>query len=184
MSIVRFATANAVFEMFPFARQKIATAPTDDPPLDFARNLIEKDKPAEAMAFCSYLLPRREAVWWACKSVRAQLGDGSGRDLACLEAAEAWVKEPDFEHRALAEAAGERADPNDELTWLARAAAWSGGALAIGNGARIAPPPELTPHAAQVAILLSLRYLKPAQQNLRLQACVEEGIKLAETGLQ
>ncbi len=181
MPEIRFATAQALFETFHQAPYAISVAPTDQPPLDFLRGLVSAGKLKDAVAFCGYLLPRREAVWWACRSVRALATEKD--DAACLLAAEAWVRDPDHQHRLAAEEAAARADRNVAATWLALAAAWSGGVVKMGAMQPIAPPPELTAHAARVAILLGARHLAPAQQAPRLRACIEDGAMLAETGL-
>jgi hypothetical protein len=182
-----------LFETFPMARTLISSEPTDEFPLDHLRSLAAKGKLDDAVTFCAYLLPRREAVWWACRSVRALLGSAPTRNAGCLQAAEAWVQEPDSQHRQAAEDSGSRADRDSPLTWLALAAAWSGGVVSIGGSPRIAPPPELTAHAVRVAILLTARQANPPEstapqntppeRNPRLRACIEDGISLAESGL-
>lgn len=183
MSRIRFATARDVFDSFSQAPSMIAAPPTDEAPLDFLRNLVSKRRFEDAVTFCGYLLPRREAVWWACRSVRAITANmGSGKTDG-LKLAEAWVHDPSAQNRKEAEDFASLADKNDPMTWLASAAAWSGGAVSIGRASAIAPPPELTPHAARIAIMLSTRGLKPEERNARLTACVEDGAKLAETGL-
>jgi hypothetical protein len=193
MSRVRFATARDVFEAFPMAGTLISSERTDEFPLDYLRNLVAKGKIDDAITFCAYLLPRREAVWWACRTVRALLGDGPTRNAGCLQVAEAWVQEPDEQHREAAQDAGSRSDRNSPVTWLALAAAWSGGVISIDGSPRVAPPPQLTAHAVRVAILLSARQTIPpessAQQDTspqrspRLRASIEDGISLAENGL-
>ena len=74
MSLVRFATAQAVFETFPELSQKIDASPSEQPPINFLRGMISAGKLEDAVTFCAYLLPRREAVWWACRSARSAPG--------------------------------------------------------------------------------------------------------------
>ena len=38
------------------------------------RYVLATGKIEDAVTFCSFLLPRREAVWWACRSARAPSG--------------------------------------------------------------------------------------------------------------
>src|SRR5258708_13465060 len=95
MSAVRFATARALFETFPEVSEQIKVAPTDQFPVEFLKDLVSKDKLDEAVAFCAYLLPRREAVWWACTCARASLGEIPQDRGACLLAADRWVYQPD-----------------------------------------------------------------------------------------
>jgi hypothetical protein len=194
MSRVRFATARDLFETFPMAGTLISSPPTDELPLDYLRSLVAKGKIDDAVTFCAYLLPRREAVWWACRSVRALLGNSQTHNADCVRAAEAWVQEPDQEHQEAAQDVGTRSDRNSPLTWLAFAAAWSGGVVSIEGSPRIVPPPQLTAHAVRVAILLSARQtmppesdagqqVMPPERSPRLRACIGDGISLAESGL-
>ncbi len=184
MSQLRFATARDVFDAFTLAPSSIGAKPTDEPPLDFLRGLVSKGKLDDAIAFCGYLLPRREAVWWGCRSVRTLLPDADKTKSSGLSVAETWVRDPSADNRKAAEQVSDDADRNDPLTWLALAAAWSGGAISIGGMPPFAPPPELTAHAARVAILLGARMLTPTERAARLRACVDDGANLAETGLR
>jgi len=184
MPEVRFATARDLFDSFTLARSSIKAAPTEEPPLAFLRDLLAKEKIDDALFFCAYLLPRREAVWWGCRSVRALKGNELDANARGLVLAEAWVREPDAERRRAAADFGQSGSPDDPMIWLARAAAWSGGAVIMGETtAAFAPPPELTPHAACVAILLSAAPLSPADRRAKLIACIEDGIRLAASGL-
>ncbi len=183
MSRIRFATTQALFEAFPEVSQKTKTAPTDQPPLDFLKALWSAGKLPDAVTFCAYLLPRREAVWWACGSVRVLSGDIAGDEAAGLLAAEAWVYQPDDDHRLLALEIGTDGDSNDPFTWLALAAGWSGGYRTAAANQQVPIPPYMTARAARIAVLISAAKTGGAERATRLQACIAEGIKLAETGL-
>jgi hypothetical protein len=183
MSRIRFVTAQALFEAFPEASKDIEAKPTDQPPIDFMRRLTSQGGLKDAVAFCAYLLPRREAVWWACGCARALVGDIPKDRARCLLAAEAWVDDPSDEQRQAALELGKQGDSNDPLTWAALAAGWSGGSLASFEQFTLPVPPYMTARAARIAVVLSAHYLKPEERSGRLKACIEEGIKLAETGL-
>lgn len=184
MSRVRFATARALFETFPPSVTGIAAAPTDEPPVTFLRKLADAAKFQDGVAFCAYLLPRREAVWWACGCARTLLGDIAQARAACLLAAEAWVYEPDDAHRQAALQLGTKSDSNDPLTWLALAAGWSGGMLSSNPQVPAPVPPYMTARAARVAIELCAHFAKKKTEfPTQLRACIAEGIKLAENGL-
>jgi hypothetical protein len=183
MSRVRFATARALYETFPEVAEQIKIAPTDQFPIEFLKNLVSKGKLDEAVAFCAYLLPRREAVWWACTCARASLGEIPRDRGACVLAAEAWVYDPDDAHRKAALEIGAASDSNDPLTWLALAAGWSGGLLVTFPSLPVPVPTYMTARAARIAVLLSAAKAGKDQRPARLQACIEDGIKLAETGL-
>jgi len=183
MSRVRFATARALFETFPTTVTKLKVEPTDDAPVGFLENLSAQEKFEDAVTFCAYLLPRREAVWWACGCAKAFLDEIPPGGAASLRAAEAWVREPNEERRSRALDVGTRADSNDGLTWLALAAGWAGGMLSSNPKAPVPVPQYMTPRAARIAILLSARGIKASERSSLMRSRIAEGIKLAETGL-
>ena len=154
-SRLRFTSARQIFDTFQSASDDIATPPANEAPLDFARKLARSSRPIEAVAFCAYLLPRREAVWWACQCVRAIQGDQAGADLA-LKAAEAWVREPEEATRRAALDLGASENRRAPTTWLARAAGWSGGDMAAAGLAPTPAPPHLTAKAVLAAIVLAM----------------------------
>src|SRR5260370_22830721 len=129
MSLVRFATAEALFETFPELSQKISAKPSEQFPTKFLQTLVAAGQIEDAVTFCAYLLPRREAAWWACRSARASSGHFAEDRAAALLAAEAWVKEPDDERRQAALELGTRGHCDDAPTWVAFAAGWAGGVL-------------------------------------------------------
>jgi hypothetical protein len=183
MSRIRFATAQALFEAFPEVAQKIATAPSDQTPIVFLTRLCSDGKVADAVTFCAYLLPRREAVWWACGCARRLLGDLPKDAALGLLAAEAWVYQPDDDRRQAALDFGVRGDRNDALTWLALAAGWSGGFLKSSLNRQNPVPPYMTARAARIAVLFSASKVGGDERTRRLRTCIAEGIKLAENGL-
>jgi hypothetical protein len=183
MSRVRFATTEALFEAFPELSQKTDVKPNDQFPIDYIKGLTVVGKVEDAVTLCAYLLPRREAVWWACGCVRDLLGDIPQARAAGLLAAEAWVTEPDDDHRRAALEIGTTGDSNDPVTWLALAAGWTGGLLVSNPKRQVAVPQHMTARATRVAVLISALAVKRDLRADRLASCVAEGIKLAEDGL-
>jgi Family of unknown function (DUF6931) len=179
--MVRFETPQALFEVFPEARTFIRVEPSEEPSLQFLRKLATNGKLEDAVTFCSYILRRRDAVWWACRSIRAFLGEPilAKFDQQPLALAEAWVQQPEEERRLAAQQAASRGDPDSPTTWVANSAAWAGGAYSVGNIAPIAPPQQLTAHAATVAILLCSRRIGMPKSGIILRACIAEGAELA-----
>jgi Family of unknown function (DUF6931) len=183
MSRVRFATVRALFETFPEVAKQIGAAPTDQTPTEFLRGLASKGKLDEAVTVCAYLLPRREAVWWACGCARALLDEIPPDRWEGLLAAESWVQTPDDEHRTAALDIANKSDRNHPLTWLAFAAGWSSGSLVAFPEVKAPVPPYMTARTARIAILLSAAKLGKVEREIRLRSCIAEGIKIAETGL-
>jgi hypothetical protein len=183
MSRLRFTTAEAVFQHFPSARDRISATPTKASPLDFLRSLIFGGEIEDALSFCCYLLARREVVAWGCRSVRVLLGEPSSSKDDALLAAEAWAQAPDENRWTTAHEVANRSDRQAATTWLALAAAWSGGSVLREGLNPVPPPPQLTAQATRTAILLAARSPKPSERAKRLKACVEDAIRIAENGL-
>jgi hypothetical protein len=179
MSLLRFATAQALFETFPELSQKMSSRPNEQCPTKFLKGLLVAGKNEDAVTFCSYLLPRREAVWWACGCARSSLGR-IAEDAPALLAAEAWVREPDDARRQAALELGTGGHTDDPLTWIALAAGWTGGFLVSGAQHAIPMPQYMTARAARTAILISVLRIPRDQRPAHLQACVAAGIRLAE----
>ena len=72
-------------------------------PEAFIEELARAGQVLDAVKVLAYSLPRREAVWWACKCV-PDMQDVSGNksELLCLDAAEKWVYDPVDDRRLAA----------------------------------------------------------------------------------
>jgi hypothetical protein len=179
-SRIRFATARSVFEAFDDLRHG-APAPADEcAPLEYVSQLLASRRPADAIAFLAYLLPRREAVWWALQCVSAILGQRA--NTAALRAAEEWVRAPDEERRRAALDIGKVGDQRIATTWLALAAGWSGGSLIGAEHAPVLPPPSSCAKAANAAIVLAVCAVEQPAIPAWISACAEAGMRFAEGG--
>jgi hypothetical protein len=176
---VRFATAREVFETFPSANDDIRAAPTDEAPLAFARSLAAGPTPEDALSFCAYVLPRREAVWWSCQCVRSLNPTLTESETLALLAAEDWVREPEDERRRAAMRVGMQGNRNVAATWLALAAAWSGGTMTAGENAVLCAP-HLTARAVRIAVLTALARIGARDRASQIRACLEGAIRLAD----
>jgi len=183
MTVLRFATARALFDAFPELWEKVRAQPTEQSPVDFLKALSSANKLTDAVTFCAFLLPRREAVWWACRCVRALANEVVAAREPGLLAAEAWVQDPGDQQRRAALDIGTKGDSSNPATWLALAAGWSGGFQAFSPNRQIPVPQHLTPRAARIAVLTSQQKLRmPGRQDC-LRDCIADGVKLAEAGL-
>ncbi len=179
-SRIRFAAAGAVFEAFPDLALVTEPPPGEAGALDHARALLASPRPSDAIIFLAHLLPRREAVWWAVQCVRAMLGAAAEDDA--LNAADAWVRDPEEDRRRAALAAAEAARPRAPTTWLAFAAGWSGGSLSAPDSDPARPPPSACAMAANAAVMLAATRGDPAGVGRRILACGEAGVRFAEGG--
>jgi hypothetical protein len=183
MPQIRFSTARSLLEAFPELSKKLTVAATDEAPLDFLRKLSAQAKFEDGVTFCAHLLPRREAVWWACGAVKASSNDAAQAQSDGFLAAQKWVYDPSEENRLAALETGNKSDKAKPATWLALGAGWSGGMLSSHPKAPVPMPHYLTARAAHIAILLNAQPIGAAERAGSLQACITEGIKLAKTGL-
>jgi len=182
MPPIRFAIARALLDSFPELSKQLTVAPTDEAPLDFLRKLSAQEKFEDGVTFCAHLLPRREAVWLACGTIKVSSKDSQSQNEGFL-AAQKWVYDPNEENRLAALETGNKCDKAKPSTWLALGAGWSGGMLSSHPKAPVPMPHYLTPRAARIAILLNAQPIPAVERAAGLRACITEGIKLAETGL-
>jgi hypothetical protein len=180
-SRIRFATARNIFEAFP-SLKRFAAPPADDcAPLDYARRLLASPRPADALVYIAHLLPRREAVWWARQCVVAILGTAAETDPA-TRAADAWVRAPEEGTRRAALACAADGDESRAPTWLARAAALSGGSRTAPDQEPRLPQPAACAQAANAAIILAICAGEAQAVSAWIQACAEAGVNFAAGG--
>lgn len=183
MSRLRFETAAEVFEAFPALASDIRVSPgPEELPLVYCGRLLAPETGAEAVRFLAHTLPRREAVWWAARSVRSLLGQAADTGgLKGVELAESWVREPDEPTRRAALEFGLAADQAAPGTWAALAAAWSGGGLTLGQHTANAPA-DTTGRCAMVAVTLASCGLPAKQRWAATRVCIEAGMRFAAGG--
>lgn len=178
---LRFATAHELFEAFPTALEDMGASPSDRPSLDYLRDLVDSATPEDAVTFCSYLLPRRAAVWWGHQCL-AHLPDLlAPHDHELLQVVEDWVREPEEDRRYAALDAGMSAPAKTPGAWIALGAGWSGGSMAPPGMAPVVPPPYLTARAVNAGVLSALARVAIKQRAAILSACVAMGARLTES---
>jgi hypothetical protein len=179
MNQARFSTVQDLFEAFPMAAQEVGKADVGMRSLDFLRSLIERRDWEHAISFCAYLLPRRTAVAWGCRSLRQMAERFDASEDRAINYAEAWVDEPGEATRGKALAIGNINDHNAPATWLALAAGWSGGSVVPPEFDPIETTPEKTARAVRVALFVALSRLPRAGRDRIMTACLEDGIQFA-----
>ncbi len=136
---------------------------------------------AEALQVVAQWLPRCEAVWWACRGLRATMPavEGAAADPA-LEAAECWAKQPSETHRRAAGATAEAADFETPAALVAQAAFWSEGSMAPAEVAEVPAPPHLAPTAIVSGLQLAAVQGDPQAAVERLERFLAMGLAAAE----
>lgn len=162
---LRFGTGHEVLDTFSTARRDIGVERADASPLAYLDALGDGAPPEAALSFCAYLLPRREAVWWGCRALRALGHPGpEGEPAGPLSAAERWVERPDDASRRAALALGIDSDLEQPTPWMALAAGWAGGSMALGAYA-VPVQSHLTARAVRAGLLLGLAALSPLRRH-------------------
>jgi uncharacterized protein DUF6931 len=178
MTSLRFATVGDLYEAFPTARHDVGIDANDEPSLAFLEMLASMKVWDAAISFCAYVLRRREAVWWGCYSLR-QMIQLTAEEAELLAVAENWVRQPDEKHRWAAADRAAVADSRVATTWMALAAAWSGGSIGRTVHRTILPAPEQTARAIRAGLMIGLSTMLSQTTDDVLRQCVQYGRHLA-----
>jgi len=178
-SRIRFSTAAQVFEAFPSLGGDVRMRPGDETPIEFLRRLTAGPRLFDPIAYCAYLLPRRETVWWGLLCVRAVEG-GAGNEA--LRAAEAWVRDPDEALRRQSLALWQRGDRSAPSSWLACAVGQSGGSVAPEGSFPIPAKPQMTAIGVRTALVLAVAGTDARVQGEWVRACIDAFLRFAEGG--
>lgn len=177
---LRFQTAADLFEALPQVRDDMRAQPDGRPSLDFLYHLLEGPTPEEAVTFASYLLPTREAVWWAHQCLHGVPDALTPQDHDLLTHVENWVREPDEPMRRIVLDAAMAAEVKTPGVWAAFAAGWSGGSMAPADASPVPPPPFLTPRTVNAAVLSLLARVETRHRDEVLRTFVGMAVRLLE----
>jgi hypothetical protein len=150
-----------------------AVVKPDHVPIRAIEALVQAGHSAAALQVAAWVLPRREAVWWACECVAAHLpAEVPDREAAALNAARQWATAPAEDRRRAAEAAAEAVNYATPAGQAACAAYWSGGSLAPPKVPVVPPAEHLLPRACANAALLAVTLGDPKTAAERLARCL------------
>lgn len=125
----------------------------------------------------SAALPEREAVWWACVAGRDIAGDAPS---PCLQAAEAWVFEPNDTNRKKLATVLEIADSDDDTALAATAALYAPGNLGPADLAEIEAPPGAVAACAFGMNMTTLGVVDDPLEHLQL--LIDRAVDIARGG--
>jgi hypothetical protein len=150
-----------------------ATAKTPDALID---ELAKQGKVQDALRLRAHLLPKRQAVWWGCLCVREDVDAPlPAPQLAALQAAEDWVREPDEEHRRIAEKRSEAAKYSGIGATLALSAFWSEGSIAPEGNQDVDADERLTSQGVAAALISAAYHGDPSKAAERTDAFLAKG---------
>jgi len=174
-------SAAEICALYKLSKQARTLFREDQTPSLFIETLVGDGKFLDAMTFLAYALPKREAIWWACLSVRHAQGPAlPPSEFAALKAAVEWVLEPDEAKRRAAQAAGEAADFSTPAGCAALAVYGSGGSLGPPNLPEAPPEPNMTARAVSGSIVMVSVKGDPKSMLDVQRELVELGIAIAE----
>ncbi|MEJ1157592.1 DUF6931 family protein [Prosthecomicrobium sp. N25] len=180
MSRVRFVSVEDVFLAFEPAAADVGESGSAEDPVAFLAGLLAADKPLAALRFVSYVLPRRECVWWCVQSVRRMAAPPPGsRDETALIVAEDWVRDPSEAPRRRALEIGLASGPVGACQMAALAAGWSGGNKVLDDDKPVPAEPFATARIAQGAVLTAIARHPPEKQFGLMAVCAEAGRRFA-----
>lgn len=149
-------------------------------PATFLERLIDERQLRDAVGFLAHALPNREAIAWAAGCTRAVcLAAMKPEQLAALEAAERWCRQPSEELRRAAMAAAEKSQLNNPAGCVALAVFLSGGSLAPPTAPVVPPAEGLTSRAAAGAILIAAVVSQPEKADEKYLQFLEQGLAIA-----
>jgi hypothetical protein len=179
MALLRFPTVRDVYDAFPAAADDVGMPASDEKSLAFLESLIARDAWDSAVSFCAYMLPRRQAVGWGCQSLRRIQIQPAPPEIAAVDAAERWVREPEEEFRREALRTGMAGDVRQAGVWLAFAAGWSGGSMMPPEFPPMPAAPYQTARAVRAALLIAMTQLPQNVTAEVMRACLESAMRLA-----
>src|SRR4051794_21477337 len=95
------ASAAKICERFPISPEARVLLREGMSPQEYLDTLIDEGELVDAVQFLAHTLPKRQAVWWACRAADAT--GLTGPADAALRAADAWVAEPTEVRRVAAQ---------------------------------------------------------------------------------
>ena len=179
MPVLRYATVRALYEASPSAAEDVGVPPTDDDPLTFLHRLAAGGKWSEAVVFSAYLLQRHDAVDWGCRTMRVLRPAMEAGEAQAVEAAEAWVADPEEATRWAALMAGMRGDSQQPGVWMALAAGWSGGSIVPPEYGNVRAEPHQTARAIRAGLLIALTKIPDEDHPALLAPSIEQAVRLA-----
>lgn len=127
---VEAATAAKVLERYEPSPEAAALATPDMAPRRFVDLLLAQELNEDALAFLAHALPRRDALWWGLRCVRAITPAQPAPEIAAaLEAANAWITSPGDERRRKSMLAAEAATYGTPAGCIALAVFFSEGSM-------------------------------------------------------
>ncbi|MGE3805324.1 MAG: hypothetical protein AB7K24_11685 [Gemmataceae bacterium] len=176
---VKAKTAAEICARFRLKEPALALLSPEQTPSQFLARLLTERQWAAAIRLLAYALPKREAVWWGCVSLRLAAQTSAAQELAALRAAVHWCVHPSDEHRYASQAASLALAHGEPARLVADAAFKSGGSLAPPGARPMPPQPTMTARLVSAALLMAAAG-KPADMVALYRQFLALGIAIAQ----
>jgi hypothetical protein len=164
-----------------FAEEVSAPAATVKSPDELINQMAAEGKFLDALRLRAYLLTKREAVWWGYLCVRDDLDQPlPNAQIAALEAAAAWVADPDEKNRRAAEERAAALKYSGVGATLAHSAFWSDGSIAPEGNPEVPPDERLTSQGVAAALISAAYHGDATRAKSRIDRFLSRGKEVAE----
>jgi hypothetical protein len=164
-----------------FAEEVSAPAATVSSPEELIQQMAKEGKFLDALRLRAYLLTKREAVWWGYLCVRDDLDQPlPAPQVAALEAAAAWVADPDEKNRRAAEERAAAAKYSGVGATLALSVFWSDGSIAPEGNPEVRPDERLTSQGVAAALISAAYHGDATKATSRIYSFLSRGKEIAE----
>ena len=175
---VSLATVCVFLDLSPEVQELANRAESSD---ELIASLADQEQFLDALRLRAYLLPKRQAVWWGCVCVRDELGpELDAGQIAALDAAGAWVRDPDEPNRRAAEAKADAVRFQGPGGMLALSAFWSEGSIAAPNVPSVAADERLTCQGVAAALITAAYHEDATKANDRLNVFLKKGKQVSD----
>jgi hypothetical protein len=176
---LRFTTVRDVYEAFATAQDDVGKPASDQPTVAFLQDALARQAWMAAVSLCAYLLSRREAVWWGSCSLRGTGSERAGADLAAIDAAEQWVRDPGEDARRHALRVGMATEGRFPGAWMALGAGWSSGSIVPPELGHVPAGMEQTARAVRAGLLIALTQVSEDDHARLVQGWVTHSLAIA-----
>lgn len=146
---------------------------------EFIGYLVEKDLFKDALRMVAFLLPKREAIGWACLCVRHILPNPQEKPLPDVHvAAERWVAAPSEENRWAAKQIADQEEPRSLSGLLALAVFLAGPTMAPPNVQAVPPPPHAASDIVANTVFLAGVIKQPEKAQEKYQVFMQKAMQL------
>ena len=148
--------AQAIVGAAGVSEEGVALLEPDDKPRAYLERLLANGLASDVVRFLAYVLPKREAVWWAWVCARKAAGPSPAADTkSMLDAIERWIVQPSDANRRAAFAAAEKGDMASAAGMSCVAVFFSGGSIAPDGSPDVPPPDKMTAKSVVGGITLA-----------------------------